>query len=41
MSILLFYSFVSERKRQFELKRKKHYSEFHAARVADQSDDES
>jgi len=29
-----------ERKRQFELKRKKHYNEFRAARLADKEDDE-
>lgn len=29
-----------ERKKQFELKRKKHYNEFRAARLADKEDDE-
>lgn len=35
-------SFVSfaERKKQFEMKRKKHYDEFRAARMADNEDDE-
>ena len=32
--------FVLERKRQFEMKRKKHYNEFRAARLADQDDDQ-
>ena len=29
-----------ERKKQFELKRKQHYNEFRAARMADKNDDE-
>lgn len=33
-------SFLPERKRQFDLKRKKHYDEFRAAHFADNDDDE-